>query len=220
MNCRLTLLPAALLLASAVGLPASAQGTSFFGPGGAAPAIRLKELGPAWRRVTIGGPEEFKRTGSFSSLAGGIFGAMFGGALPTSGYTPPSYTRGEVTAIGSEQFLVVYRPEFKGLDMAAMMRLGEGAKPPAPEKLTPETPLILTLVNLRSVTSLSDLRPFNLQTELAESAKAAAEEAKLLEQIQQRPPAGAFEDGVVVKPEKAPPAPARPAPKKPAPKGR
>jgi len=232
---QITCLPIALLLLGALTAPAVAQGqrsnldsADLFNGRGPAATLRLKTLDANWRRVTINGPAELKG-GGIGQLAGGIFGAMFGGgAPPMSSPAPPQYTQGATTALGGETFLVVYRPNLKSIDMAALMLAGPGGKPPAPEKLTEETPLTLTLVNVRSITSLSDFRPFNLQQELAESAKAAEEELKMFEKLQQGPgnQAGGLFGGpapevqaapAVVAPEQS--APAKPAPaKKPIPK--
>jgi hypothetical protein len=145
-----------------------------------------------------------------------------GGAAGGSSYSPPQFTRGAVVVIGVESFLVVYRAAGKGLDITALMRMGQGGGDlPLPDKLTPETTLSLVLVNVRSITTVSGIRPFNLQQELAESAKAVEEEAKLLKQLQQGP--GGLPPGAGV--EAAPgifdsldaPAPKKPtAPKRPA----
>lgn len=226
------LVPLALFLAGAFIGPVAAQGQrttvdapDLFNGQGPAGTIALKSLDQTWRRVAINGPEELKG-GGIGQLAGGIFGAMFGGgAPPASASTPPIYTRGATTTLGSETFLVVYRPNLKSLDVTAIMQAGPGGKLPAPERLTQDTPLTLTLINVRSITSMGDFRPFNLQQELAESAKAADEEAKLIQQLQQNGGAvpagpgglGAFEPDIPAAPVISPhkPAPAKkPAPKK------
>ncbi len=54
----------------------------------------------------------------------------------------------------------------------AMIQGGPNAKPPAPEKLTPDTPLSLSLLNLRTSGSLTDIRPFDLNQEIADSGGA------------------------------------------------
>jgi hypothetical protein len=234
MSGQITFLPVAFFLVAALVGPVAADGqrstvdaADLFSGKGPASTIRLKALDPTWRRVTISGPAELKG-GGLGQLAGGLFGAMFGGgAPPTSSYTPPQYTDGATTTLGGETFLVVYRPNLKGVDMAALMQAGPGGKLPTPERLTAETPLLLTLVNVRSITTVSDFRPFNLQQELAESAKAAEEEMKMLEKLQQGPgaQAGAVFGGpapdVQVAPEPVPDraAPAKSVPtKKPVPK--
>lgn len=192
MTRQITYWPAALILVGMLTAPGAAQGQTvnsadLFSGKGPASVLQLKALSPAWRRVNIGGPAELKG-GGLGQLAGGFFGAMLGaGSLPASNYSPPQYTDGATTTLGGETFLVVYRPNLKSIDMMALMQAGPGGKLPTPEKLTAETSLILTLVNVRSITTLGDFRPFNLEQELAESAKAAAEELKTLEKLQQGP---------------------------------
>jgi hypothetical protein len=194
MSRQVTFVPVALFLAGALFGPAAAQGqrpavepSDLFNGKGPAPTLRLKSLDPSWRRVTIGGAAE-QKGGGLGQLAGGLFGAMFGaGAPPTSSVPPPQYTQGATTTFGGETFLVVYRPNLKSLDMAALMQLGPGGQLPRPESLTEETPLSLTLINVRSITTLSDFRPFNLKQEIAESAKAADEELQKFQQFQQGP---------------------------------
>jgi hypothetical protein len=217
-------------LTPALAQNATVSAPDLFSGKGPAPTLKLRELNATWRRVTINGPAELKGSGSASSFAGGIFGAMFGGGMPPApSYSPPSYTLGATTTLGGETFLVVYRPNFKALDLGTLMKLGPagqgGGELPAPEKLTADSSVVLTLVNVRSITSLADFRAFNLQQELAESAKAAEEEAKFIQQLQQGPGGGlppglgggAIDATPVVTPD-APPAKPKGTLRKPAPK--
>lgn len=217
-----------LFVAGAAASPCSAQSTPVFGAGSPAPSIKLKELGSGWLSLKVEGPAELKSGGAPSQLAGGIFGMMLGGgAAAGSSYAPPQYTRGAMAALGGESFLIVYRVAGKGLDLTALMRMGQGGGDlPLPEKLTPETTLSLVLVNVRSITTVSGIRPFNLQQEMTESARAVEEEAKLLKQLQQgpggAPPGVGFEtapgvfDSLDAPTPKKPTAPKSPAaPKKP-----
>lgn len=218
-------LPGVLLLAGALAVPAAAQGqrsvepADLFSGKGPASTLALKSLDQNWRRVTINGPAELKG-GGVGQLAGGFLGAMFGGGAPAGPTSaPPTYTQGATATFGGETFLVVYRPNLKSLDFMALMQAGPAGKLPAPERLTPDTPLTLTLVNVRSITSMGDFRPFNLQQELDESAKAADEEKRLIQQLQQNGPGDVAAPGVGLEavdpdaPEKAAPA-KKPAPKK------
>jgi len=223
-----------VVLAGTAASPVLAQqSVPVFGAGSPAPTIKLKELGEGWLSVKVEGPSELKSGGAPSQLAGGLFGMMLGGGPSgASTYSTPQYTRGATATLGSETFLVIYRAATKGMDIGALMRMGPGGGGdlPLPDKLTPETTLSLVLVNVRSITSVAGIRPFNLSQELAESAKAVAEEAKLMKQLQQGPGlpgAGGVELGLPGvpdvftepdaprKPVSPPPAPKKPAPKKP-----
>jgi hypothetical protein len=61
-------------------------------------------------------------------------------------------------------------------DMTVMMR----GQPPAPEKPTPDTTLTLCLLHPRTIDAFTDIRPFDLETELAggDTSPAALEEAR------------------------------------------
>jgi hypothetical protein len=186
--------------------------------------MKLKELRPDWRRISVSGlPEAGGGGGSaLMGLAGGLFGALFGGggAAPPPAGAPAYYTQGQTLTVGTETFLVAYKAQLKGLDMAALMQAGPEAKLPPPDKLTPETPLALTLMNLRSVASITDVRPFNMDRELEESAKAAQAEAAFREQIGKGAGAlgglGGFPfPGADAAPVPAPKAPPKPAPSRP-----
>jgi hypothetical protein len=107
-----------------------------------------------------------------SGLFGGLFGGMFGGQQ-----APVYYTLGKTVNLGSETFLIAYRYKKKEMNLAAMMAAGEkeGGKEPDMEKLmadgkmTEESPITLSLLNLKAVGSLSDIRPFDLKTEIEEA---------------------------------------------------
>jgi hypothetical protein len=124
--------------------------------------LKLKDLNADWRRVSIGGAE----SGGYSQLLTGMLGSLLGGA-GGGGY----YTKGDTVALGGETYLIAYRTHVKEIDFTALMRGGGDAGPPKPEPLTPDTPLTLSLLNLRSVGSISDIRPFNLEQEVAGTAR-------------------------------------------------
>ena len=123
--------------------------------------MQLKDLTNEWLHVAIGAQAE-----SSNPLA--IYATMFspgGGAY---------YTKGQMVTVAGEMFLVAYRVQSK-VNLQALMR---SSGPPAPAKLTPETTLGISLLNLRAVTSIDDIRPFDLKQEIAESDKLATEAAE------------------------------------------
>jgi hypothetical protein len=216
------------LVAGVVALPgsAAAQETSLKDAlyGRSAPlTLKLKDLTPEWRRISVsGGPEA---GGGLSGLMGGIMGAMFGGGGAPKPSSSVYYTKGDTVTIGGETYLVMYRQPAKGMDMAALMQAGPGALPP-PEKLSPESPLALYLLNARTIVGIGEIRAFDMAVEIAESEKAAQAEAALGEALKAGPgalggPGAAIVEpalDVVAKPEPTPaPKKAAPAPKKPAP---
>ena len=189
---------------------------------------KLKELDGNWRRITIGGaPGEGK--GMLGGL-GGFFGMMMGGAGANHVAPPASYfTQGTIVNVGQEAFLVTYRHQTKGVDFAELVaQAGQGGPPklPDPEKLAADTDLQMTLLNVRSIQSISGIRPFNLDVELAEAQKDFEKEIALRKQMEAGPFGGLGGAAVAVPEEPmvedmpvAPkPAPKKAAPKKPAPK--
>ena len=127
-------------------------------------ALKLKDLTADWRRFNTGGdaasPANISRA----------YAAMLGGG--SGGY----YSRGETISADGETYLVAYRLQTKPLDMTVMMR----GQPPAPEKPTPDSALTLCLLHLRTLDSFTDIRPFDLELELAggDSSPTALEEAR------------------------------------------
>lgn len=202
----------------AVGTPAMSRAADLkdvFAGDTAPLTLKLKDLRPGWYRVSLGGLPDAGGGNPFSALAGGIFGAMFGGGAPSAPAPPAYYTQGQTVVVASETFLITYRSQLKGLDMAALMKAGPEAKLPPPERLTPDSALALVLVNLKGVSSLTDIRPFNMEQELEESRKAAESEAALREQFGKGLGAfgGAVPPGAVPEPVvEAPPPTTKPAP--------
>jgi hypothetical protein len=106
------------------------------------------------------------------SLLGGLFG---GGGESKD---PVYYTRGQTVAVGSETFLVAYRyqkPETNLMQMA--LEADKGGKDPdfakmaASGKLSPDSTLKLSLINLRAINSLEEIRAFDMDQEIAASAQ-------------------------------------------------
>jgi hypothetical protein len=98
--------------------------------------VKLKDLNPEWRGLSTSGQFEFANT--FQT----IFSSFFGGALNAS-----YYTKGQTVNIGTETYIVAYSLQDK------------------PEKITADTPLSLSLLNLKTIGSLNNIRVFNLKTE-------------------------------------------------------
>src|SRR5262245_12876898 len=84
--------------------------------------IKLKDLTPEWRRVSLAGETLLGMGGMAQSAMQGL-GSMFGGG----GGSDALYTRGAVLKIGDQQFLVGYRLPPQGLDFGALLAMGAGA---------------------------------------------------------------------------------------------
>lgn len=126
--------------------------------------IQLKDVAPDWWRMSIGGAS----SGGMEAFYSAIMGRGAGGA---TGY----YTKGDSVTLAGETYLICYEVQKKPIDYMKLME--SGGKPPKAEPLTPETKLALALLNLRTVTTISEIRPFNLEQEIAGSEGATKEEA-------------------------------------------
>jgi hypothetical protein len=98
-------------------------------------SIRLRELNSSWRAMGTNGALEL---GNFQMLVNSSAGGSFAATY---------YTKGETITIGSETYVVAY----------SLFTLAD--------KVTPELPLSLSLLNLKTVGSFSNIRPFDVVKE-------------------------------------------------------
>lgn len=120
--------------------------------------LQMKDLDGQWRRLSAGASE----SGGLAQ----VYAAMFGGGGGVY------YTKGETVSVASETYLIAYTRRTKPVNYPMVMRQGPGAMPA--EELTAESPLGLSLLNLRAIGSLQDIRPFNLEEEIAAHAEMLA----------------------------------------------
>jgi prepilin-type processing-associated H-X9-DG protein len=118
-------------------------------------ALKLKDLDGSWRRVRV----------TAASDAGALF-AMYGALMGGAG-AGVYYTKGDVVLLAGLTYVIAYQHQIKPVDTMSLFR---GGTPPEPEPLTPETPLTLALIQLHTAGTLGDIRPFNLDQEIAERA--------------------------------------------------
>jgi hypothetical protein len=121
-----------------------------------AQTLQLKDLNQDWLRFTLGDTG----TGSIAD----IYSAFLGGGASANVY----FTKGETTSFAGATYLIAYQIQKKAPDIARLIRSGPSTTP-KPEKLTPVTTLTLSLVNLRNVNTLNEMRIFDLQAELAQA---------------------------------------------------
>ncbi len=155
------LLFASSLLTLSLLLPAFSQSAAPAPFGGLTPflsgnqyplSLTLKNLDEIWRTFSLSG------SGDASGQLQTYLALLTGGAQTTY------YTQGVTVSRGGEEYLVAYHQK-STFDYAALLKSGASAPPPAP-KPTPGTVLLLSLLNLRSVSSLNDIQAFSLQTAL------------------------------------------------------
>ena len=93
-------------------------------------SIKLRDLTPEWRAMSTNGLFEI---GNFQAFVG-----LFGGGAFANNY----YTKGQTVNIGSETYIVAY----------SLLSLAE--------KVSPDLPLNLSLLNLKTIGSMSNIRTF------------------------------------------------------------
>jgi prepilin-type processing-associated H-X9-DG protein len=132
--------------------------------------IRMRDLTPAFRRMAVSG----------ASDSGGMFAAIIAQQMGVE--TNVYYTKGQTVTLGGETYLVTYRPQVKVDPNAAHHH---GPRPVEPRKLPPNTPLALSLLNLRTSGSLNDVRPFDPKEDMLSPQEGAAASARQLETLGQ-----------------------------------
>jgi hypothetical protein len=147
---------------------------------------QLKDLDDSWRQIAISGQYEMADLmKSWTSL----FGADF--------YNNIYYTQGETVKVNQENYIVAYRLASSGEPMNIFsmfenvmgtmggMTGGDCAALVAPKSITSETTISLSLLNLKTIGSLNNVRPFDLETDLAllkkteQQSKEACEQANM-----------------------------------------
>ncbi len=133
-----------------------------------APArLQLKNLNTGWQRMTVQSGEN----DPYAALYGGMRGAMFQDVLEQAG-VGVYFTRGQSVSLGGETFLVAYRIDnnMSAQDVQNLFRgvggHGNDGPAPGPRKFSPDTTLLLSLLNLRTIGSLENVRPFDAKREI------------------------------------------------------
>lgn len=105
-----------------------------------------------------------------------IFGGGGSGSAPTT-----YYTQGQTVQLGGETFLIVYSLPAQSMDFSKLMTEAMASEDSGEEpdmsamlgsgKLTPESEVSLSLLNMKAIASFQNLRAFDMQRELEESFK-------------------------------------------------
>ncbi len=135
-------------------------------------SVKLKELNSEWRRITI-------HTGS--TVSGNVSVNVNGNQSgPTSqnnlvgalGGSRAYVTQGQIASTPGHSYLVAYHLPSAGLDIGKLLQVVATKAPPAAAVLTLDTPLPLSLLELDTVGSIEDVRPFDASAEITESENA------------------------------------------------
>ncbi len=94
------------------------------------------------------------------------------------------FTKGETVSIGGETYLIAYRPQTR-IDPQIFNghRRGNDDTPVPPQKLRPKDKLALSLLNLRTASSLNDIRPFNAKLDIESPGESDAASVRTLERL-------------------------------------
>jgi hypothetical protein len=98
--------------------------------------VKIRDLNPEWRALATSGQFEFGNTIQM------MVSSFTGGA-----FSPSYYTKGQTISLAGETYMVAYSLQEQ------------------PEKITGETTLGLSLLNIKTIGSLNNIRSFNLATE-------------------------------------------------------
>jgi prepilin-type processing-associated H-X9-DG protein len=132
--------------------------------------VKLKDLDASWRRFTPAGGQDM--SASLASLYG-----LSSGTFYTKGETVTVQVRDRASdgdqarPVARETYLIAYAPPS---DRTAIYAIMAGEAEGESAETTGETALTLALLNVRTMGSLTDIRPFNLEAELAAFAASQA----------------------------------------------
>ena len=147
---------------------------------------QLKDLDDSWRQIAISGQYEMADLmKSWTSL----FGANL--------YNNIYYTQGKTVKVNSETYVIAYRlaSSEEALNINSLFENVMGSVAglagcdcdaiTSAQKISPETSISLSLLNVKTIGSLNNVRPFDLETDLAmlekaeQQSKTACEQANL-----------------------------------------
>ncbi|MDY6783129.1 MAG: hypothetical protein SW833_11395 [Cyanobacteriota bacterium] len=126
--------------------------------------LQLQDLDSSWRLISISGQFEM---GDLMQT----YGSLFGGQDPSRGVY---YTKGETVEVATETYTIAYRIPPSGEPVNFASALGNvfglgNCIDGGSQALSPDTTLALSLLNLRTIGSINNIQPFDLQQILAES---------------------------------------------------
>ena len=132
--------------------------------------VKLGDLDKDWRRISI-------RSGG--SVSGNISVSVSGNQASSSSQNNIAeligkrnyLTRGRILSANGQVYLVAYHLPGGGLDLQALIQAMGTKSPLEAAILNPESILPLSLLDVKSMGSLDDIRPYDMKREIAESEK-------------------------------------------------
>jgi hypothetical protein len=188
-------------------------------------SLKFKDLNGDWRHLSIGTTDAGKggmgdmlsqlmqvgmmsdkekskgKDDAASAMLGmSLLSGLFGGGGESE--KPVYYTKGQTVTVGSEMFLLAYRYQKPAVNLVQLATEADKSgkdpdinKAAADGKLTPDSSLTLSLINIKAITTLTNIRPFDMDQEIAESAQGggglldliAQQQAKEAQEAKQKP---------------------------------
>ncbi len=133
-------------------------------------SIQLQDLDSSWRRVVVSDNSK-NALGMQMQTWGAATGLEFG----------VHFTKGEIAKIGENSYLVVYQLPVN-IDPRFFNWHGHG-QAPKPRKPDAETVLNLSLLNLKSIDSLNNVRPFDPATDMVNEKQSRADSVRTLQEL-------------------------------------
>jgi hypothetical protein len=160
--------------------------------------MKLKELTSEWRRVSLTGPVSAKnpmsdimntmmQAGAAGKGGGDKMGEMLGMSMLSGmfgggnggGEEARYYTQGNTVTVSGETFLVAYKldkPQTSFMQLVMDSQKNGGKEPDFAKlseqnKVSGDTTVSLSLTSMKAITGISNIRPFDLAAEIADSGK-------------------------------------------------
>ena len=113
--------------------------------------VKLKDLNSNWGRFFL-----------TDENGASVIGKMYGGNSAII-----VYTKGDTVIFGNEPYLITYRPpSAKNPFLALLQQQKDDESTVAPKEITPDTELSLSLLKIKSIVSLNNIKPFSLEQEI------------------------------------------------------
>ena len=132
----------------------------------------LKDLTSEWRKIVIQAHVNVSDNVSVN-VSGTAHGNSQHNLVGALGSSRSYLTKGDTISVEQRTYLVAYRLPGSALDLGTVLQAVATKTPPTSAKLTPESTLALSLLEVATLGNIEEIRPFNLQAEISESEKAA-----------------------------------------------
>jgi hypothetical protein len=175
----------ALLLALPVAGPA-AEFTDLLSGKTCPLTVRLGDLTKDWRRFTLRAAGAANGNVSISVSVSGTRGSPSNSSqnnIADFAGNRVYLTTGQTVSVNDQVYLVAYHVPGAGLDIPTLLQAAATKSLPTAGVLTPGSVLPLTLLDVKSIGSLEDIRVFDMQYEIAESEKLASAMAAVVKAI-------------------------------------